>query len=84
MLKSTILVAVADIKGGVGKTTTAMLIAGCLARRGEHVTVLDADNTGGALGRIRANLGRSSSQRRRSQRDSAQTLQAGFRRDPNQ
>ena len=45
MLKSTILVAVADIKGGVGKTTTAMLIAGCLARRGEHVTVLDADNT---------------------------------------
>ena len=48
MLKSTILVAVADIKGGVGKTTTAMLIAGCLARRGEHVTVLDADNTGGA------------------------------------
>ena len=25
-----------------------MLIAGCLARRGEHVTVLDADNTGGA------------------------------------
>ena len=48
MLKSTILVAVADIKGGVGKTTPAMLIAGCLARRGEHVTVLDADNTGGA------------------------------------
>lgn len=48
-----------------------MLIAGCLARRGEHVTVLDADNTGrDALGRIRANRGRSSSQKKtRSQRD---------------
>ena len=46
--QNTILVAVACIKGGVGKTTTAMSIAACLARRGEKVTVLDADNTGGA------------------------------------
>lgn len=48
MPQNTILVAVACIKGGVGKTTTAMSIAACLARRGEKVTVLDADNTGGA------------------------------------
>ena len=43
------IIAIADYKGGVGKTTTAMSIAGLLARRGEHVTLLDADNTGGAI-----------------------------------
>lgn len=42
------IITVAIIKGGSGKTTTSMEIAGALARRGEHVTVLDADNTGGA------------------------------------
>lgn len=44
----TFVVTVGDIKGGVAKTTTAMELAMGLSRRGERVTVLDTDNTGGA------------------------------------
>lgn len=44
----TFIVTVGDIKGGVAKTTTVMEVAMGLARRGEPVVVLDADNTGGA------------------------------------
>lgn len=44
----TIIVTTAIIKGGSAKTTTTMAIARILARRGEKVTVLDTDNTGGA------------------------------------
>lgn len=42
------IITVACAKGGATKTTTSMLIAGSLARRGEKVVVLDTDNTGGA------------------------------------
>lgn len=42
------IIAVACNKGGVAKTTTTMQIAASLAKRGENVVVLDADQTGGA------------------------------------
>lgn len=47
MGKATV-IPVACAKGGTAKTTTSMLLAACLARRGMRVVVLDADNTGGA------------------------------------
>jgi chromosome partitioning protein len=36
-------ITVANQKGGVGKTTTAVNVSACLARRGERVLVLDLD-----------------------------------------
>lgn len=42
------IITVACNKGGVAKTTTTMQIAASLAKRGEKVIVLDADQTGGA------------------------------------
>lgn len=42
------IIAVACAKGGVAKTTTAMQVAGLLARWQWPVVLLDADNTGGA------------------------------------
>ncbi|MBT1162141.1 ParA family protein [Bifidobacterium sp. SO1] len=48
-MSKTRVIAIADVKGGVGKTTTTMNLAGLLARRGNKVTVLDTDNTGGSL-----------------------------------
>ena len=44
----TVIITVAIIKGGSGKTTTSMALAELLHKRGEQVTVLDSDNTGGA------------------------------------
>ena len=45
---NTHIIPIACAKGGVTKTTTAMLLAASLHKRGLNVVVLDTDNTGGA------------------------------------
>ncbi|WP_042057535.1 ParA family protein, partial [Acidomonas methanolica] len=43
------IVAFLNQKGGVGKTTLALHLAGQWAREGQRVTVIDADPQGSAL-----------------------------------
>lgn len=48
MAKQNLTIALVNAKGGSGKTTLACCMAAELAKRGRHVTLIDADPMGGA------------------------------------
>ena len=53
-IRNTTVIAVGNQKGGVGKPTTAIQIAGALAERGRRSLIIDLDMTSGATKALRA------------------------------
>lgn len=78
----TVIITVAIIKGGSGKTTTSMALAELLHKRGEQVTVLDSDNTGGAT--MWEMYVEQENRRRRQDNPDAKPYTLGFPRRANQ
>ena len=53
-LRNTVVIAVGNQKGGVGKTTNTIQLAGALAERGRKSLIIDLDMTSGATKALRA------------------------------
>jgi chromosome partitioning protein len=52
--RPTAVIAVGNQKGGVGKTTNTIQLAGALTERGRHSLIIDLDMTSGATKALRA------------------------------
>jgi chromosome partitioning protein len=53
-IRNTVVIAVGNQKGGVGKTTNTIQLAGALAERGRRSLIIDLDMTSGATKALRA------------------------------